>query len=324
MADTASAGTSLKIGDGAANSIGISMSGSFASLAYSATNSHASGSGFRSILSTAGATGFGFLATSKSGIASYVTREEANSNSTWANTETTSIVQSTAGTAADGFGGHNAYYVEDDSGASVHMGTLGFSLDTVATAASVGRMSVGVKGVSGATTENAAFVGTNAAGNKENQFTGDQVLTQYGVGNKEAADLTKTESIYVPVIATDGTVLEKVAGVKNFSAETATTTAILTWTPGVETIHLTPVGTVSINGLDGTGAVNGTRVTIVQMGGTSTIANFMYNVAGTAAGSRFFDPSGATIPVTTYGGVMVEYVESIDSGNGGWVILQKN
>ena len=38
---------------------------------------------------------------------------------------------------------------------------------------------------------------------------GTMRLHQYGTGTKEASDLTKTESSYIPAFATDGTIVDK-------------------------------------------------------------------------------------------------------------------
>jgi hypothetical protein len=52
------------------------------------------------------------------------------------------------------------------------------------------------------------------------------VLNQYGSGTKEAADLSKTESVYNAIYATDGTLLEKRANTEQYNAITSTTSPV--------------------------------------------------------------------------------------------------
>lgn len=52
------------------------------------------------------------------------------------------------------------------------------------------------------------------------------ILTAYGTGTKEAADLSKTESVYNAVYATDGTLLEKRANTEQYNNITSTTSPV--------------------------------------------------------------------------------------------------
>jgi hypothetical protein len=59
-----------------------------------------------------------------------------------------------------------------------------------------------------------------------NSFSGTTQLNSYGTGNKEAADLSKTESVYTAIYATDGTLLEKRANTEQYNEVTSTTSPV--------------------------------------------------------------------------------------------------
>jgi hypothetical protein len=55
---------------------------------------------------------------------------------------------------------------------------------------------------------------------------GTAVFDSYGTGTKEAADISKTESVYTAIYATDGTILEKRANTEQYNNVTSTTSPV--------------------------------------------------------------------------------------------------
>jgi hypothetical protein len=176
----------------------------------------------------------------------------------------------------------------------------------------------------GATSATSSIITTDNVGTETFKVSDNGAVTaaKYGAGNMTATTLSKTESIYKTTNATDGTKIEKISNEFRVAEITsATSFTELPWTVGTESIHLNQTATISILSIEPTGAVTGTRVRVVCIGGAGWVANFQYNSATGTTGGKLFLPSSTVVPVTGFGAMEFEYNETVDSGNGGWIAV---
>lgn len=173
--------------------------------------------------------------------------------------------------------------------------------------------------------------------------SGVRFLQGYGGGTKQETDLSKTESTYAAIFATDGTILEKpiseIAGggggtIYEYTAGANTTLwvtetgATASLAGGVLTITI-PSGAFLIRGVVeytaaeatyATGVVGGYRVRVVHSDGT-TLYSSTPSVMGRTAGGAISDAN----PLVVNSGAINDY--RIDERSGGaiaWVFQQLN
>ena len=164
-------------------------------------------------------------------------------------------------------------------------------------------------------------IASGVAGSSDRIFSanGDTktvAFENYGVGNMTAAALTKTESAYKTLDATDGTKLEKYANQFNKQLiNTGTDKTSLAYNGYAETLEINQTGTIVIHGISISGpVVDGTRVSVRIIGGAANIT-FAATSATALAGEELFLSNDTDALFLKYGGITFEYSTSLS----GWV-----